>query len=269
MSRKRDLRTAHLNMEQLREDFMSGEYNLTSLSEKHEVSPNTIKTRLLEMGLSYTLKKDSLPSKEILESEMRDAEGGAREVAAKYNMSYGYFLTLLQSKGVKIEGALRKSYVVIRTRTQKYPELASDYQEGMSLKDLGKKYGLSRQGIYNVLHAEGTPLRGREYLKPEIEDMGSLLEDIKEMKGVLKIAQKHNISAKNLHEIAQDNGLIVSKEVPAFKLDLPVEEMAEMYEKGMNLKEVANVYNTCAMTVRRKLLDAGYVLRKPGTRSPK
>jgi hypothetical protein len=94
---------------------------------------------------------------------------GCRRIAGKFGVSTSDVYRALKKRGVE----MRSRYALSdEEREARVAAMYADYQSGMSLAQVGEKYGgISRQSVFNLFEARGLPLRTKK-LYPTVEFNG-------------------------------------------------------------------------------------------------
>ena len=117
------------------------------------------------------------------------------------------------------------------------------FQNGMKISEISKKYGYSRQGIYNILQRNNINYKK---VKPEI-NVEEIKKDLRH-KSINKIIKEKNISYHQIKNIMEQNNL-KKKEIMTERLT--VENVKRLYcEKGLNDIEIGRIFNCSQYTVR-------------------
>ena len=144
-------------MEQVISEYQSG-MSMKELGEKYGVSYSTLKTRLKKAGVkkitAFERNMMSLPTKQII-SEYQSGIS-PKDLSKKYNLSITRIRSLLKYEGVKKITARERN-------TMRLPmaQIISEYQSGMTMKELGEKYGVGAMIIWYRLKEAGVKTRGR------------------------------------------------------------------------------------------------------------
>lgn len=127
--------------------------------------------------------------------------------------------------------------------TSKDEKIINDFYSGMTVIQLSKKYGLSRQGIYNVFIRNKIGYK-KEKKKYDIEKIRS---DLK-YNSVKKTMDMNKISYYDISKIMKNENIFKNE---IMKDILNVEDVDRLYNKqGFNDEKIAKIYNCSKYTVR-------------------
>lgn len=82
-------------------------------------------------------------------------------------------------------------------------------------------------------------------------------------KSIIQIAEEINIPASSLYNRVKRGGFtpIKGRKKTRGRVDLPVNEIIEIYESGESIKKIAKKFNTSRTVVKHRLKEAGVALR--------
>ena len=228
------------------------------------MSQSTLRLLMKEHGVS-TKGSLSLPPKEVLEKELA-TEGGLKGLHEKYGMKYASFRRAVLKLGIKPTGNLRSPHPGKgRADNIEDDDIVREYLEGMTLRALGKKYGLSRQTIANRLEAKDVERRSKGFpshaQRKHTYDYELALKLHAQGMTTSEIAGQIKTSNQNIYKLLRSRDL--NPNVKSKKEVRDVEKLWELYQtKG--LREIGLIVGLSAMTVRRLLIEAGYKTRSRG-----
>lgn len=248
-------RTQHINLPTLLSEFENGA-SVKELAEKYKVHPATIRNKLTLLGVkSMKRKKVDLPSKEVLEEELRN-EGGMKALHVKYGMTYSTFRNRVLALGiVPTRGDLRSPVAPhYKKGLNKTEPIKSLYEEeGLSCREIAKKVGMSHQGVLNRLRAEGVEIiKSRK--KPPQEDVEALISkgaDLEDLCGAFKV------SSSTMRKYLKEWEIKLPRKNRPTTLNYPMDKLIASYQEGKTLKELADIYGGCVMSIHRYLKKAG------------
>lgn len=139
----------NLPIDEIIKDYQSG-MSPIELGEKYGVCADTIKTRLKEAGVKKISALERNRLKFPLEQVIKDYESGmtSTEVGKKYGYNAKTITTRLREAGVQIRkrgfGGINKAKKEKLYGKIELPlKVIKEYESGMTLVELGKKYGCS------------------------------------------------------------------------------------------------------------------------------
>lgn len=112
---------------------------------------------------------------ELEEQVVKKYRGGMSvvQIAKDYDISFGKIYDILARHGVPLRNGRSKrskSYKRLKSMTRKEKEtLINDYINGMSLKEIFKKYNINKHGVYTLLNEANVPLKQDRKLHNEKE----------------------------------------------------------------------------------------------------
>ena len=191
-----------LPMEEVISYYQSGMTTI-QLAEKYGVAFNTIGRKLKENGVKLRSRggKINLPMEEII-SEYQSGLS-TYQLGEKYGVKSDTIGKRLKENGVKLRPKGRdKSKIKLPME-----EVISYYQSGMSLKQLGEKYGVSPSAIYRRLKWNGVKLRPSRNVKRIDLPVEEIISHYQSGMTLTQLAEKYGVSYKPIIARLKENGV--------------------------------------------------------------
>ena len=110
-----------------------------------------------------------------------------------------------------VRGERRSGYIA--THLDINPKIQSEilrmYEEGVKVKDIARKFGVSIGMVYDVVKSNTRLRRGspRKYRRINQEEINEIIKELKEGMSLYRIAKKHGRSVGYLHWLIKKYGL--------------------------------------------------------------
>lgn len=202
------------------------------------------------------------------------------EVGVAFDRSGHTVRYLLNSRGVVIRK--RGSYGKMKRDTARDAEIAAMYEGGATMQAVATAHGISVERVRQLLLRNG--IKGRDRWPIPVADdkakamqlmyeAGATLGEVSDEHGLSKSVVKRTFS--RLGVVIRKSGRRVGHTYPPKRGDIIVspDELSRMHrryvEADLPLAQVASENGMCAMTLRRKFLQAGYRTRAVGKHTRK
>lgn len=165
------------------------------------------------------------------------------KIATLFNVSKKTILNILHTMGVK----LRKNNLSINK--QEVLELAEDYKNGYSLRELSKRYGCDPQSLKAFLIRKGIDISDRYSILKDEKAQTNLINDY--LDGTLKLSEiqsKYHCSYNTLKKILSING--VSDKKHHFKLNSEqCLKVIKLFNDGVKVSQLAKQFEVNKTTI--------------------
>ena len=227
------------------EMYNSGMSTIT-IGEQLGCLDRTVAARLKKLGVTL---RGKVGIKKLPKSLVEDYRNGMSmsELMTKYDSSRLTIVRRLSDFGIE-----HKS-----DNNDPCPDIAVEYYlQGMSAKEAGiKAGGWSESAVLNLLRRKGIQRRKKKIVVPE-----NVVNDYNRTKSTIAVAKKYNVSDVTAGKWLKDLGVELSNT----RIDWP-DNLAEMYESGMSIRQLAEKIGTHFSTVRNKLVSLGLLEYRAGT----
>ena len=144
-------RRLHLDLDALRRKYDAGD-TMVSIAKDFGVSATVIGSRLREMGVEARRRGSGLSEELTVDvSELRGLyekdDLTIREIATRFNVTYGLVWSRLRSAGVQMKNGHRANERLTR-------ELKSLQQAGTTLDEIAEAYGMTTQAVAERLNGD-------------------------------------------------------------------------------------------------------------------
>jgi AraC-like DNA-binding protein len=149
-----------------------------------------------------------------------------------------------------------------RTKPLPLDEIIAAYQQGVGAKRLAKQHGVSSGTILGRLRAAGVPIRrqgDRTTYLPDTE----IAARYQAGESCAAIAVDYDVAETTIANHLRNRGITLRVDR---RIDLPADTLALRYRLGWSIEDLAEASGCSPQTVRRRLVDAGVEIRRPGTR---
>ena len=191
----------NLPMKEIISEYQSG-LSALKLAEKYGVGDSTIYKRLEENGVKLRPRDSEidLPMEEIIseyESGMSTAQLGE-----KYGVVKSTIGRKLKENGVKLRPSRRRERIDLPME-----DIISYYESGMTLTQLGEKYGVSYKTIVARLRENGVKIRPRGGKKRIYLPMKEIISEYQSGLSALKLAEKYGVAFNTIYRRLKENGV--------------------------------------------------------------
>jgi hypothetical protein len=168
-----------------------------------------------------------------------------QQIAYKNGVSSERISNVLTEAGIEIRGTTPKKELPMG-------ELIADYQSGVSMRDLTRKYDADPKTIR-------TRLKEAEVYMPRIlkGDLSAteIIADYQSGISINRLANRHNASYATIRSILVEAGIEIRGRKP--KKELPMDEIIADYQLGISVPKIAGKYDTDHKTIRTRLKEVG------------
>ena len=170
-------------------------------------------------------------------------------------------------------------------------ELMSDaqtrtaYEAGRTLSDIGSECGLSNKTIRKKILAAGGTMR-QPYTRQIDYPVERWVEDYEAGKSAVQIAREYGVSSNSVYArlatagvtmrpqgtrgvsvlVTADHNFVKPNPRRKARVTVATSTLADSYEAGKSLTDIAYEHGISHMTVRRRLAKAGITIRSQGSR---
>ena len=155
-------------------------------------------------------------------------------------------------------------------KTERDKALVKDYLAGpITLKELGQKYGLTRERVRQLLNRCG--VTGRyDIVRPRQFDPDALVERYKSSRlNVVQVSREFGCSNTTVENALKRAGVPVDLSRTERRSIVRPNRAIKMYESGKTCAQIARTLGCSTMTVSTTLRREGQVMRGPGKVGPK
>ncbi len=182
------------------------------------------------------------------------------EVGERFGVSAARVPRLFKEAGLPVRP--RGTY-----RRREYPvrEMHAVYEQGASLGEVGKQFGISLSHLSHVFRAAGLPVRPRgksQEREYSVSEMYALYQRGVSLK---EVGERFRVSESQLSRLFGAAGLRIRPRGRSQEREYPVAEMYAVYQRGASLKEVGRQFSVAASHVRRLFEAAGLETRPAGS----
>lgn len=224
---------------------------------QEQVDKGVIYRYLNALGISFD-RTVSRPRKHDLEwKELYESGGSLACIAKRYGVSTGQVKSHLEKMGVQIKTQIRPAI-----STQDIDRWIAGYEDGATLEDLAKAFGVSSTTIRSRLIEHGVKLRNGAPNKTSDDVLNQMI--VMHEKGLTpkeigkQLGLSHSTVCRNLKTKGYD--VVSAHSVTEDKLD----EWVKLYESGININELAARSGFNRNTISKHLQSRGIVLRSGG-----
>ena len=237
------------------------------LSKEYGVSLSTIKYRISKYyekeGKEKPKRRVELPIEEIVEKWEKGAtyEDFSKEYGVSEHTISKKITEYYEKEGK--EKPKRQSKQRINLPIE---EIVKKWEKGAIQKDLSKEYGASRYTI-NKKISEYYEKEGKEKPKRRVElQIEEIVKKWERGPTQKELSKEYGISeptiSKKITEYYEKEG----KEKPERKVELPIEEIVEKWEKGVTQKELSKEYGVSVCIINNRITE---YYAKEGKERPK
>ena len=163
---------------------------------------------------------------------------------------------------MKINGRNNKNYMDLPMDL-----IIKDYNNGIGLRQLAKKYNISHETIRKRLIKSGTNMKPKglpkgTYLVPV--DTEKLVEIYSKSHSVAEASEVLGLSNTKLYSTLRDLNIEL---IRPDLIDLPIDKIVRDYNLGLTQYELAEKYNVSPMTINRRLKNKNISARGVGPRT--
>jgi hypothetical protein len=136
-------------------------------------------------------------------------------------------------------------------------ELIADYNTGMSLRELGRKYKIDAKSVAARLRKEGVSIKTRSEVMTEF-DRPQMVQDYLSGMTIVNVAEKHGCERTCVERALKKANVPLRPAV-----DVDATKIIELYNQGMTQVDIANLFGVSAPTIVDRLDAAGIEHRNP------
>lgn len=136
-------------------------------------------------------------------------------------------------------------------------ELIADYNNGFSLRELGRKYKIDPKSVSARLRKEGERIKTRSEVMTEL-DKPQIVQDYLSGMTIVQVADKHKCNRSAVERALKKDNITLR---PAVNVDS--DKIIELYNNGMSQVEIGNLFGVSAPTIVDRLDAAGIEHRNP------
>lgn len=256
-------RTIVINKDDLEDLYLKKRLSLDFIAKKFRCGERTIFDRLHEYKISIRHDRER---KDITEQRLKDLYFDKKlsidEISRIFKCSKG-----------TIWVKFRQYNIAARTKSQankgKYKiiipdEIKSLYiNEGLTIKDIAKRFNCSNNTILKRLHSYGISIR-TERINISKEELESMY--IRDKLTIYQIGQKFGCDAVTILNRLNHYNIPTRKKgesnVGRYKVEIPVEEIKNLYiERKIPISKIKKMFNCHAATMRKRLERCGVPIR--------
>ena len=184
------------------------------------------------------------------------------QLVEKFQTTHTTLLTVLKKNGVPLRSDQ------IRFSPEEEKEICDMYSSEATIEDMYDKYDITQYILYKILDKHGIPKdkmdrsKDRTFNLISEETISQICEDYKNRIRLTVIAEKYNISMRNLDKILKRTGSYISQED---RVDAKMDKALELYNSGMSPDQISRVVRTASTSVTQFLRNQGITLRLPET----
>ncbi|MFN8671313.1 MAG: helix-turn-helix domain-containing protein [Candidatus Sericytochromatia bacterium] len=231
----------------LTQEKIGNMYNVAEETIRKILHKNNVKTRT-----NTITKFNSEEIKKIL--ELAEKNISSRKIAKIFNVDKGCILRVLNKNKVekKAIGFFNRKLTEIDKN-----EIIKLYQEGLSLNKISKIKELTSLTIKRVLVKNNIKIKeGKDFNKkvtPELEV--EIINSYKNNNLLKDVAKQFHLSNQTIHFVLKKNNINVKYDFRHIKkiTDKDIENMKELYNKGININQIAKKLKFSFATVKKKL----------------
>mgnify|MGYP001375408601 CR=1 FL=1 len=148
-----------------------------------------------------------------------------------------------------------------------WEKVISDYQSGMSPKQLGVKYGCTSNTIRKRLKEAGVKKISARKRNRMNFPMEQVISDYQSDMTLAQLAKKYGSSITTIRKRLIDVGAYKIDAVERrgrHKINLPMAQVISDYESGISTRQLGEKYGVGETTIRTRLIEAGVQIRKRG-----
>jgi len=200
-------------------------------------------------------------SDETKSSIVKDYQSGIgyKDIYKKYHVAYRIAHKILEDCGIKSRPKGNPTSCVEPERLEK---IKNQYlQEDLTLKEIGKQHGVSRQAIEQILSKHGIPKRVYNgLLAIQINEEPPIVEAYKNGASIRNIANKLDVNPDVIRRIILKNNMVIR---PA-RIISPshYKYLVRDYLRGCFTTEIAEKYGVCQSSVINILKKNNVKLRR-------
>jgi transposase len=198
------------------------------------------------------------------------------EVAKEVGIASSSVYTRLIKAGIKLRTKKEAvNRIIPKDQEQKVIE---DYQSGMRVSDIRKKWGVSKDVVRRIMADHGVKARGDKPARAvgftiyDEESHDLAVQMYNDGLSSEDIGQKLNIPESSVAAMLKRRNVIKREATETYQ-KASIEALKELYESGMSVEEIIKKFDYASVkSVKTKLRNAGVILRKikrPTCRIPK
>ena len=127
-------------------------------------------------------------------------------------------------------------------------QIIIDYQNGMSMRELGEKYNCGSTTINRKLKQFGVKIRPRGGVQITNLPIDQIIYEYQNGMNLSKLAEKYNCSLPTISDRLKQFGIKILSRGEAKYFDLPIEQIIIDYKSGINAYELGEKYNCARCT---------------------
>jgi len=188
-----------------------------------------------------------------MEQVISDYQSGMSpyQLAKKYGVSDSTIRNRLSEAGVQTRThAESRRWIELPV-----DQIASDYQSGMSPKQLAKKYGVSEVVIRSRLKEAGVRKITAKERNMMNAPMEQIISDYQSGMSLKKLGEKYGVSNNTIRKRLIEAG-VQQERRGRKKIDTPMAQIWFDYESGMSPKDLGEKYGINHQTIRNRLKEA-------------
>ena len=173
----------------------------------------------------------------------------SKKIADLYNVNATTILDILHQLNIKTNKN------PLSMNAQEREEFIKDYQTGVSLKELGRRYNTDKETVKRFLIKNGVCLRVKSQILKDENLMNSLIEDFLNGVPSKQLEEKYHSDIRTIKKILTQHGLnskSVTKKTKKGRLflgDSECLELIRLFNKGYSKKSLAEKFNINITTV--------------------
>ena len=138
-------------------------------------------------------------------------------------------------------------------------QIISDYESGMSCRQLGKKYGVSHATIIRKLRKKGKEIKGAWEITLPISQ---IISDYESGMSVYGLGKKYGCSHTTILDRLRRNNVVFRGVGGKKEITLPISQIISEYESGMSANSLGKKYGVSHVTIIRRLEKEGAYKKK-------
>ena len=230
----------------------------TELAIEYGISYFTINSRISEyyekIGKPKRRQKIELPINEIIEKWKQGAT--QRELAKEYGVSVNTIGRRISEYYENIGKSKPKRKTKIELPID---EIVEKWEKGVTQRELAKEYGVSVNTIGRRIaeyHKKIGKPRPRPKPKPRMElPIDEIVEKWKQGSTIKELAKEYGVSQTTINKRISEYYENIGKSKPKrkTKIELPIDEIVEKWEKGVTQRELTKEYGVSYRTIQSRI----------------
>ena len=134
-------------------------------------------------------------------------------------------------------------------------KLETDFIEGMSLRKIADKHGMTYSSVRWALHnVRNITMRKHGSSRLDLP-IDQIRKEYLQGSSIYSLARDHGVSRATITKRLKEQGVQPRKEnrVGRYKLDLPDAQIKADYKSGMTLKDLAEKYKVSTFTIKNRI----------------